>query len=133
MPAALLAPEAPALVLEPSDQAPSLARRYLTERFRDLGITDDFVGRVVVSELVTNAYKHVGFGHIVVRVLPDKCDDLAVIEVWDEGAGDLTVRGEDDDAESGRGLLLMEQLVHDWGVRPLNEKGKIVWATCTSR
>ncbi|GAA1859291.1 hypothetical protein [Actinomadura bangladeshensis] len=55
MPAALLTPEAPPLVLEPSDRAPSLARRYLAERFRELGIADDFVGQVVVSELVTNA------------------------------------------------------------------------------
>ena len=130
MPTALLAPEAPALVLEPSDQAPSLARRYLTERFRELGIADDFVGRVVVSELVTNAWRHVGTGHIVVRVVPDRRDDLVVIEVWDESAGQPIVQGEDDDAESGRGLLLMEQLVHEWGVRPLNEEGKVVWARC---
>ncbi|TDE19121.1 hypothetical protein E1289_33785 [Actinomadura sp. 6K520] len=40
------------------------------------------------------------------------------------------VQGEDDDAESGRGLLLMAQLVHDWGVRLLNEEGKITWARC---
>ncbi len=81
MPAALLTPEAPPLVLEPSDRAPSLARRYLTERFRELGIADDFVGRVVVSELVTNAWQHVGTGCIVVQVLPDQRDDLVRIEV----------------------------------------------------
>lgn len=40
------------------------------------------------------------------------------------------VQDESDDAESGRGLLLMAQLVHDWGVRPLNEEGKITWARC---
>ncbi|TDD87960.1 ATP-binding protein [Actinomadura darangshiensis] len=131
MPAAHLAPEAPALVLEPSDRAPAKARRYLIGRFRELGIADDFVGRVVVTELVTNAYKHVGFGQIVVGVIPDVRDDLVVIEVRDEGAGEPVVRGEDDDAESGRGLLLMEQLVHDWGVRPLNEEGKVVWARCS--
>ncbi|WP_433466594.1 ATP-binding protein [Spirillospora sp. CA-128828] len=130
MSAVLLAPEAPALVLEPSDQAPSLARRYLTERFRELGHPDDFVGRLVVTELVTNAYKHVGFGHIVVRVLADERDDLSVIEVWDEGAALPVVRGEDHDALNGRGLLLMAELVHDWGVRPLNEEGKIAWARC---
>jgi anti-sigma regulatory factor (Ser/Thr protein kinase) len=130
MSAALLAPEAPPLVLEPSDHAPSLARRYLVERFRELGVTDDFVGRLVVTELVTNAYKHVGAGHIVVRVLPEVCGELLVIEVWDQGAGAPVVRGEDDAAETGRGLLLVEQLVHDWGVRPLNEEGKVVWARC---
>jgi anti-sigma regulatory factor (Ser/Thr protein kinase) len=130
MPAALLTPEAPPLVLEPSDRAPSLARRYLTERFRELGIADDFVGRVVVSELVTNAWQHVGTGCIVVQVLPDQRDDLVRIEVWDVGADQPVVKGQDDDAENGRGLLLMSELVHDWGVRLLNEEGKITWARC---
>lgn len=130
MSGALLAPEAPALVLEPSERAPSLARGHLVERFRELGINDDFVGRLVVTELVTNAYTHVGVGHIVLRIFPDVRDDLVVIEVWDQGAGEPVVRGEDGDAEGGRGLLLIDQLVHDWGVRPLNEEGKVVWARC---
>ncbi|MEV3920943.1 ATP-binding protein [Actinomadura coerulea] len=130
MSGALLAPEAPALVLEPSDRAPSLARRHLVERFQELGIADDFVGRLVVTELVTNAYIHVGVGHIVLRIFPDVRDDLVVIEVWDQGPEEPAVRGEDDHAEGGRGLLLIEQLVHDWGVRPLNEEGKVVWARC---
>ncbi|MEO3828291.1 ATP-binding protein [Actinomadura sp. B10D3] len=130
MPAVMLAPEAAPLVLDPSDEAPAKARRYLTDRFRELGHTDDFVGRLVVTELVTNSYKHVGIGHIVVRVFPDVREPLAVIEVWDESTALPVVQNEDDDAESGRGLLLMAQLVHDWGVRPLNEEGKVVWARC---
>lgn len=130
MSATLIAPESPALVLEPSERAPLRARRYLGERAREMGVADDYVARVVVTELVTNAYKHVGFGHIVVRVLPDRRDDLFVVEVWDEGAGVPVVRDEDHGALDGRGLRLMVQLVHDWGVRPLNEEGKVVWARC---
>ncbi|MFA1550880.1 ATP-binding protein [Actinomadura chokoriensis] len=130
MRAVQLAPEAPDLVLEPSDKAPALARRYLTERFRELGHPDDFVGRLVVTELVTNAYKHVGIGHIVVRIFPDMRADLTVIQVWDEGTAMPIVRGENHDATDGRGLLLMSELVHDWGVRPLIEGGKIIWARC---
>ncbi|HWB35107.1 MAG TPA: ATP-binding protein [Rugosimonospora sp.] len=131
MPAVLLAPEEPVpLVLDPSDEAPAKARRYLTDRFRELGHADDFLGRLVVTELVTNSYKHVGVGHIVVRVYPDVREPLTVIEVWDESTALPVVQGRDDDAESGRGLLLMAELVHDWGVRPLNEKGKITWARC---
>ncbi|WP_171064332.1 ATP-binding protein [Actinomadura soli] len=118
------------LVLEATDQAPAKARRYLDERFRELGCDDHYVGRIVVTELVTNAYKHVGFGQIVVRVFPDKRDDLIVIEVGDEGAGLPVVRDENHEATCGRGLLLIVQLVHDWGVRPLNEEGKVVWARC---
>ncbi|TDD28976.1 hypothetical protein E1287_31740 [Actinomadura sp. KC06] len=130
MPAVLLAPESPPLVLEPSDQAPAKARCYLTERFHELGHDDDFVGRLVVTELVTNSYKHVGVGRIVVRVFPDGCKPLTVIEVEDEGTALPVVRDEDGDAESGRGLLLMTQMVHDWGVRRLGKDGKIVWARC---
>ncbi|GAA1791283.1 ATP-binding protein [Actinomadura chokoriensis] len=131
MPAVLLAPEEPApLVLDPSDEAPAKARRYLTDRFRELGHADDFVGRLVVTELVTNSYKHVGIGHIVVRIFPDVREPLTVIEVWDESTALPVLQSQDDDAESGRGLLLMAELVHDWGVRPLNEEGKITWARC---
>ncbi|MEU8801260.1 ATP-binding protein [Spirillospora sp. NPDC048819] len=130
MPAVLLAPEAPPLVLDPSDEAPAKARRYLTDRFRELGHADDFIGRLVVTELVTNSYKHVGVGHIIVHIFPDGLEPLTVIEVSDESSALPVVQGEDDDAESGRGLLLMAQLVHDWGVRPLIEEGKVVWARC---
>ncbi|WP_165970647.1 ATP-binding protein [Actinomadura sp. 6K520] len=31
-------------------------------------------------------------------------------------------------ATSGRGLALMAELVGAWGVRPLNEGGKVTWA-----
>lgn len=128
MAAAASTPESPALVLAPTDQAPGHARRFLVERFRELGIAETYVGRVVVTELVTNSYKHVGFGHIVVRVLPDVRDGLVRIEVWDQGAGTPEVRPENHEATGGRGLLMLAQLVQDWGVRPLVEEGKVVWA-----
>ncbi|MFG2087362.1 MULTISPECIES: ATP-binding protein [unclassified Spirillospora] len=130
MPPAALAPERPALVLEPNDRAPALARRYLTERFRELGHADDFVGRLVVTELVTNSYQHVGFGHIVVRIQPDPGEPLSVIEVCDEGPELPVIGHADDDAVTGRGLLLVAELVHDWGARPLEEEGKVTWARC---
>lgn len=126
MPAVTFAPEVAPLVLDPSEEA----RRYLADRFRELGHADDYIGRLVVTELVTNSYKHVGTGHIVVRIFPDAREPFTVIEVWDESNALPRVQRENDDAESGRGLLLMEQLVHDWGVRPLNEEGKITWARC---
>ncbi|MFI0410575.1 ATP-binding protein [Actinomadura sp. 3N508] len=130
MTAGAFAPGRSGLVLEPTDRAPAKARCYVAERFRELGCGDDYVARTVVTKLVTNSYKHVGFGQIVVRVFLDKRDGLVVIEVQDDGVGLPVVRDADNDATCGRGLLLMVRLVHDWGVRALGEKGKVVWARC---
>ncbi|MEU8341082.1 ATP-binding protein [Spirillospora sp. NPDC048832] len=104
-----------------------MARRFVAERFAEWGIEDDYVGRLVACELVTNSYLH-GEGQIVLRVFRDERDGRPVVEVWDAGEGRPELRPEDCAAESGRGLLLMAELVHEWGVRPLNEGGKVTWA-----
>ncbi|TDE27868.1 ATP-binding protein [Actinomadura sp. 6K520] len=127
MPTTATASEVPTLVLEPTDQAPLLARRFLAERFREWGIADDYLGRLVVCELVTNAYLH-GEGPIIIRVFMDERDGGVIVEVWDAGEGRPVIGREDHAATSGRGLLLMSELVTDWGVRPLNEGGKVTWA-----
>lgn len=129
MPAPAPAPEIPTLVLDSTDRAPALAREFLAAQFREWGSPDDYVGRLVVCELVTNAYQH-GAGPIIVRVFRDPHADLAVIEVWDRGEGLPVVGPEDFAAMSGRGLLLLSQLVRAWGTRPITEGGKIVWAKC---
>ncbi|TMR40770.1 ATP-binding protein [Actinomadura geliboluensis] len=123
-----LAPEAPStLVLDPDSEAPGLARTWLGERFAEWGIADDYVGRLVVCELVTNSYLH-GKGQIVVRVFRDGRDGRPVVEVRDDGEGRPEIQPENYAASSGRGLLLVAELVHDWGVRPLDEGGKVTWA-----
>ena len=127
MPTTAAQPEIPTIILDSSDQAPRLARRFLAERFREWAIGDDYVGRLVVCELVTNAYLH-GEGPIIVRVFRDGYDGRVIVEVWDAGEGRPVLRPENYAASSGRGLLLMAELVEAWGVRPLNEGGKITWA-----
>ncbi|MFC4051982.1 ATP-binding protein [Actinomadura syzygii] len=124
---ALVSEAPPPLVLEPSERAPWIARRFLVARFSEWGIADDSLGRVVVSELVTNAWLH-GEGVIVVRIFRDEHDGRPVVEVWDGGEGRPVVQEEDLSATSGRGLRLMTELVHEWGVRTLNEGGKVTWA-----
>ena len=117
------------VVLEPTEQAPAKARRFLAGRFTEWGIADDHDGRLMVSELVTNALVH-GDGPIVLRVFRDERDGLPVIEVWDGGEGRPVIQPENYAATGGRGLLMVAALAHDWGVRPLVEGGKIAWAKC---
>ncbi|WP_141577276.1 ATP-binding protein [Actinomadura sp. WMMA1423] len=121
-------PENPILVLDPTATAPRLAREFLAKCFADWGITDDHLGRLIVCELVTNAYRH-GEGPIVVRLPRDAQDGHLVIEVWDAGEGRPAVRPQNATAISGRGLQLVAEYVDNcWGVRPLVEGGKVVWA-----
>ncbi|WP_285694689.1 ATP-binding protein [Actinomadura sp. NBRC 104412] len=119
----------PTLVLAPSGRAPALARRFVAEHFRECSLDDDYGARVVVTELVTNAYWH-GEGVIVVRAFLDEGKGAVMVEVWDQGAGMPVVRTENVGATSGRGLLMMSRLVREWGTRPITEGGKIVWARC---
>lgn len=123
------APEIPTLLLDPNANALALARDFLATLFQEWGSADDFMARLVVCELVTNAWRH-GEGQIILRVFRDVRAHLVVIEVWDQGDGLPVVGPEDFEATSGRGLLLMSQVVDDWGTRPIAEGGKIVWAKC---
>lgn len=123
------ASEVPTLVLEPDDRAPGLARRFLADWFREWGSRDDYIGRVLVSELVTNSCVH-GEGPVVVRVFRDERDGGAVIEVWDGGNGRPVVCAEDVQATSGRGVFMVSELALSWGTRPLVEGGKVTWAKC---
>ena len=116
-------------MLERDARAPGMARRFVAEQFRGWGIADDHAARLVACELVTNAYRY-GEGPIVVRVFLDERDGLPVIEVWDGGAGRPVVRPENYADTRGRGLLLVAEMVHAWGVRPRNAGGKVVWAKC---
>lgn len=123
-----IASECPTLVLESTDHAPLHARRFLAEWFAKWGIADDYLGRLIICELVTNAHRH-GEGPIVVRLLLDRRDGRPVIEVWDAGEGRPVVLPEDHAATSGRGLRLIAEFAGGcWGVRPLVEGGKAVWA-----
>lgn len=124
-----LAPEIPTLVIESTDRAPAQARRFVAGHLRRWGCEDDYIARLIVTELVTNAYRH-GDGMIVVRVYLDDQSDLAVIEVWDRSPRLPALVPQYIGATTGRGLHLVAGLAKDWGVRPTSEPGKVVWARC---
>jgi hypothetical protein len=62
----------------------------------------------------------------------DQCRVL--IQVWDSCPWTPPRRPEPGpDAESGRGLLLIEALSSNWGwYRPIGSTGKVVWAVCAA-
>ncbi|MEU7017243.1 ATP-binding protein [Streptomyces sp. NPDC046385] len=72
---------------------------------------DDVV--LVVSELVTNAVRH-GQGEISLRALAS--NGRVAITVSTQGSGRAVVREADLDAESGRGMFLVDALTDSWGV-----------------
>ena len=79
---------------------------------------------LVVSELVTNAVRY-GEPPVCVSVRAD--ETTVTVGVSDAASERPTMLVADDDAESGRGLLLMSLLSAEFGVRP-DGHGKVVWA-----
>ncbi|MBP0458615.1 ATP-binding protein [Streptomyces montanisoli] len=95
------------------------------------------VAALLVGELTANAAVH---GRV--RGRRARLDVLLGpaelrIEVSDCRGDRLPVRSPDpcgaEGGESGRGLLLVEALADDWGVRPYPPSGKTVWAVCRRR
>ncbi|MEU9887580.1 ATP-binding protein [Sphaerisporangium sp. NPDC051011] len=90
-----------------------------TEVRRWLGDSHPAVDDVVLatSELVTNAIIHTGCGaDDYIGLTVTEQDGAIRIEVNDPGSSvsEPEVR-KDPDAESGRGLLIVRELSHDWG------------------
>jgi CheY-like chemotaxis protein len=97
------------------------ARRAL-EGWRE-GDLGDVVG-LLLSELVTNAVVHAASApNVAIHLLPDRVH----VEVTDDD-NTTQIRPQEivPDAESGRGLVLVEALAHRWGQVRL-PAGKVVW------
>ncbi|MFE9428164.1 ATP-binding protein [Kitasatospora sp. NPDC006697] len=89
-------------------------------------------GELVVSELVANAVLHGGTAETdkLVNVRFDLAPGLLHIEVHDASEALPQPRTVGLEAESGRGLWLVEQLALEWGCGPRDGIGKRVWAAC---
>ena len=96
---------------------------------------------LVVSELVTNAvlastgtdgrpkYRNASAGLPVVHMRLSSDHVRLVIEVWDLSPQAPEARQPEQDAENGRGLLLIEAVSKRWGYeRVPGWPGKVVWA-----
>ncbi|XUL88268.1 ATP-binding protein [Streptomyces galilaeus] len=94
-------------------------------------VSDDVCETValIVTELATNAVRHArvpGRTFDVTLALAHDGDKTIEVEVFDASPHHPVVKSFDPGATSGRGLLLVEALCDEWGVRD-REFGKSVW------
>lgn len=100
----------------------SAARRFVESALLDWGLDDAVEDAVLItSELVANVLRHtadeplLSLSRTGSRVLVEVQDSSPVMPLRKTGG-----------ALGGWGLLLVERLADDWGVRPLS-RGKVVW------
>lgn len=118
------------LELLPEARAPAVARRVL-DQIEDVDTATLDKARLLLSELVTNCFRHAGLGkddRIGVRVRADR--DRLHVEVSDPGCGFTAPTRRDAErapatAESGWGLRIVDRLADRWGMT--NQDGTLVW------
>ena len=108
--------------------------RQILQEWRLAGLTTD--AELVVSELVTNAIAASQTLAVAFPVGLWLLTDLTqvCIAVWDASPHPPVREDPDDLADSGRGLLLVENVTAQWAVTLTPQSGgKIVYATCLNR
>lgn len=116
--------------VEHSDHGPAQARRAVRECAERLGLQDESDDLVlVVSEMVTNAVRH-GRPPVALDLYAD--GESVLVRVGDGSPHPPLAREADDDAESGRGMALMQVLAAEHGV-DRSPPGKTVWARLRRR
>ncbi|MFG3152950.1 ATP-binding protein [Streptomyces sp. NPDC048219] len=114
--------------LSPTPRGARLARLLATEQLRSWGLPLD-PARHVVAELAANAAAHGRVPGRDFRLILYVVGDTLRVEVTDTRGERLPeLRTPGPDAESGRGLLLVEALAHRWGVTEGRPPSKTVWA-----
>ena len=119
------------VVLPPSPRSVGVARWLVSEWcvpwVKASEVSEDSVEALLLlsSEVVTNAVVH---GSGMVRVALSRRGSSLRLEVSDEGGGMPLIGAQRDDAESGRGMAMVELLSQRWGTE-LDEGplGKKVW------
>ena len=87
---------------------------------------------LVVAELVTNGVRASrAMGQAAVRMWLVSDLRQVVVFVWDASPRPPARADPGADAESGRGLMLVEALSDRWGHFGYDGGGKVVWAVCT--
>ncbi|MFE9459436.1 ATP-binding protein [Streptomyces californicus] len=112
--------EEPTRTFPVTEESVRAARKSVRWVMRGWRIGDEVsdTAELLVSELVTNAVLH-ATGSPFFRVRCERSAQTVTVTVIDHGDGVPVVRHGSLDATSGRGLLLVEALADDWGVREL--------------
>ena len=87
---------------------------------------------LLVSELATNSVRHSGstfFGLTVTHIVGD---GLRIVVIDEGQAGIPHLQDRSTDAESGRGMTLVDLLAERWGVVRQAGLGVAVWFECTA-
>jgi anti-sigma regulatory factor (Ser/Thr protein kinase) len=115
--------------------APALARARARVLLAEWGVPGDGDGiELVITELVTNAVRATrgmrGENPLVAHRLTRVAPTTVLIEVWDNAPGEpRLIPAVPADAESGRGLYLVDELSsHRWGWQRSEAWWKLVWA-----
>ncbi|MFD5014922.1 SpoIIE family protein phosphatase [Streptomyces chartreusis] len=99
------------------------ARALVTERLTEWGLEElAFTTELIVSELVTNAYRYAG-GPVVLRLIRN---GHLICEVSDTSSTSPHLRQARSTDEGGRGLFLVAQLSERWGTR-YGRNSKTIW------
>lgn len=118
-------------VLEAEPVSAAKARDFICEHLvaHDLlYLVEDI--RLVASELATNAMVH---AHTPFVVTLSEIDGAVLLAIRD-GSTSVPVRTTPQVMDSGgRGLLLVEQLSHEWGASADGSGSKSVWASFATR
>ena len=109
-------------------EGPGQARRLALQAAQAHGFDGDDLA-LVVTELVTNAVRH---GNPPVEVELDTCEHCVSVVVCDASTARPVQREAGDGDEGGRGLLLVDLLAAERGVRT-SASGKAVWAELPRR
>ncbi|MQY35384.1 hypothetical protein SRB17_33580 [Streptomyces sp. RB17] len=119
------------VLLSPTRRGARLARLLTTEQLRNWGLPLDPAAHVV-GELAANAATHGRVPGRSFRLTLYVVGETLRIEVTDT-RGDRMPRTQPPSAEadSGRGLVLVEALADRWGVSPGRPPRKTVWAEIT--
>ncbi|MDT0309675.1 ATP-binding protein [Streptomyces sp. DSM 44917] len=120
--------------------AASVARAFVRQHLMYLKLPDQVEdAELVVSELVSNAVVATGIadpdvklheiqGEHLIAVQLRVVDSRLYIEVWDRSTTAPVKQDANDEAEHGRGLVLIEGTAKRWGVARPPAGGKVVWA-----